>query len=63
MEDKKLEKIISLIKEMMAAGTGGFTNAASPSGPVAGYDPKLTIDKRTKRGKNIFKRYPYFNVN
>ena len=62
MEDKKLEKIISLIKEMMAAGTGGFTNAASSSGPVAGYDPVLGIDKRTKRGKNIFQRYPYFNV-
>ena len=62
MEDKKLEKIISLIKEMMAAGTGGFTNTASPSGPVAGYDPVLGIDKRTKRGKNIFQRYPYFNV-
>ena len=62
MEDKKLEKIISLVKEMMAAGTGGFTNAASPAGPVAGYDPPLKIDKRTKRGKNIFKRYPYFNV-
>lgn len=62
MEDKKLEKIISLIKEMMVAGTGGFTNAASSSGPVAGFDPQLKIDKRTKRAKNIFQRYPYFNV-
>ena len=26
------------LKEMMAAGTGGFTSAADPKGRVAGYD-------------------------
>ena len=26
------------LKEMMAAGTGGFTSAADAKGPVAGYD-------------------------
>ena len=26
------------LKEMMAAGTGGFTSAADSKGPVAGYD-------------------------
>ena len=28
----------AFIKEMMAVGTGGFTSAADPKGPVAGYD-------------------------
>jgi hypothetical protein len=59
MEDKKLEKIISLIKEMMVVGTGGFSGQADPAGPVAGRDPKLTLDKRTKRtkrAKNIYRR-------
>lgn len=34
---------------VMSSGTGGFGNAASASGPVAGYDPPLrknTIKKR-----------------
>ena len=26
------------LKEMMTAGTGGFTSAAPKEGPVAGYD-------------------------
>jgi len=26
------------LKEMMTAGTGGFTSAADPKGPTAGYD-------------------------
>ena len=26
------------LREMMAAGTGGFTSAADSKGPVAGYD-------------------------
>ena len=42
MKSKVLEKVINLIREeMMAAGTGGFSSAADPKGPVAGFDPKL----------------------
>ena len=31
-------KTYKALKEMMAAGTGGFTSAADSTGPVAGYD-------------------------
>ena len=31
-----------LLDEMMAAGAAGFTGAADPTGPVAGYDPVMT---------------------
>ena len=41
----------------MTAGDGGFTGAADPLGPVAGYDPvmkpvlKRTLDKIKKKRK------------
>ena len=31
------------LKEMMAAGTGGFTSAADSKGPVAGYDLPFSL--------------------
>ena len=49
------------LKEMMTAGTGGFTSAADSKGPVAGYDlPFQGVIKRwykaakatSKRKKN-----------
>ena len=53
MEKKKLDRIISLIREeMMVAnvpGTqGGFSSSASPKGPTAGFDPLLGKKKRKK---------------
>ena len=41
MEKKKLDKIINIIREQMVAGAGGFTSAADPKGPVAGFDPVM----------------------
>ena len=28
----------------MSVGVGGYTNAAAPTGPVAGFDPKISAD-------------------
>jgi hypothetical protein len=33
----------------MSAGTGGFTGAAAPQGPVAGFDPILKLRGRVKK--------------
>ena len=41
MEKKTLDKIIDIIREQMIAGAGGFTSAADPKGPVAGFDPVM----------------------
>lgn len=65
MEDKKLEKIISLIKEMMAEEGAPTMNVGSGNiagTKEAGDDPPVKLDKRTKRARNIFRRYPMFNV-
>ena len=47
---KPLNKVISLIKEMMvanAAGTvGGFSGSADAKGPTAGFDPVIKPRKR-----------------
>ena len=57
--DKGLEKVISVVRslkvlrEEMSVGAGGYTGAADASGPVAGYDPVLSmVDRRKKRFKN-----------
>lgn len=50
-----LQKIIDIIKGIreeaptMSSGTGGFTGAADPHGPVAGYDK--VSDFRTRYGR------------
>jgi hypothetical protein len=50
-----LQKIIDIIKVIreeaptMSSGTGGFTGAADPRGPVAGYD--TVSDFRTRHGR------------
>ena len=50
MEKKKLDWIISIIKEQMVAnapgGSGGFSGSADPKGPVAGFDPVMGLRRR-----------------
>lgn len=49
MEKKKLDLIISIIREQMAAnppgGSGGFSGSADPKGPTAGYDAPIKRKK------------------
>ena len=47
----KIDRVIDIVRnykltEMMAAGAGGFTQAADAKGPVAGYDKPLTLKKK-----------------
>ena len=56
MEKKKLDKIISIVREeMMTAnapgGSGGFSGSADAKGPRAGFDP--VMKKPIKRKKTI----------
>jgi hypothetical protein len=46
MEKKKLDRIIEIIRENMVVGSGGFTGAADPKGPTAGFDPVIGFAKR-----------------
>ena len=50
MEKKKLDWIISIIKEQMAtgsvAGVSGFSGSADPKGPTAGFDPIMGLRRR-----------------
>jgi hypothetical protein len=58
MNDHILKHSIQLIRNLMedgmVVGTGGFTGSADPKGPVAGFDPPIKLDRRTK----IMKRLP-----
>ena len=67
MEKKKIDKIIeafrhyrNLKEEGMIVGSGGFTSAADPKGPVAGFDPLTGFDplmgKKKKNGTVDFRR-------
>jgi len=49
MKKNKIDRIISIIRESMVVGTGGFTGSADPKGPVAGFDPVMVDPMR--RGK------------
>ena len=55
MEKKKIDKIISIIREQMVANApgaqGGFSGSADPKGPVAGFDPVIGTTRR--RGPQI----------
>jgi len=53
MEKKKIDRIIQIIRENMVVGAGGFTSAADPKGPVAGFDPVMSGP--IKRGKQYAK--------
>lgn len=64
MEKKKLDWIISIVKEQMVAnapgGSGGFSGSADPKGPTAGFDPVMGLQRRKKiigLGKNSRKRW------
>ena len=41
MDQNRLDKIIKLIRENMTVGAAGFTGAADPKGPTAGFDPVM----------------------
>ena len=56
MEKKKIDWIISIIREQMVANapgsSGGFSGSANPKGPVAGFDPVMgKVRKRFWKGK------------
>ena len=65
MKDDKLNRICQMGKSLreeagptMSVGAGGYTGAADPKGPVAGYDPVLgKVDRRNKKQKNYPKQY------
>ena len=64
MNDDRLEKICKMVRTLkeegptMSVGAGGYTSAADPKGPVAGYDPVLAkVDRRNKKQKNYPKEY------
>ena len=65
MNDDRLERICEMVRSLkeeggptMSVGAGGYTGAADPKGPVAGYDPVLgKVDRRNKKQKNYPKEY------
>ena len=50
MDRKKLDWIISIIKEQMVANApgaqGGFSGSSEPKGPTAGFDPVMGTMRR-----------------
>ena len=50
MEKKKIDWIISMIREQMVTGSSsgspGFSGSADPKGPTAGFDPVMGFTKR-----------------
>jgi hypothetical protein len=52
MEKKKIDRIISIIREQMVANApgaqGGFSGSADSKGPVAGFDPVMGLSRRKK---------------
>lgn len=56
-----IDKIISIIRtlkeEGMVVGAGGFTGAADPKGPVAGYDKVMQFDGRGKIARRLPPEY------
>ena len=65
MKEDRLERICEMVRSLkeeggptMSVGAGGYTGAAEPKGPVAGYDPVLAkVDRRNKKQKNYPKEY------
>lgn len=55
MDPKKLDRIISIIKEQMVAnapgGSGGFGGQSDAKGPTAGFDPVMKLKRRFFKGK------------
>lgn len=52
MKEQTLNRILKVVREMMATGStasaAGFSGAADPKGPTAGFDPLLGIKKKKK---------------
>ena len=65
MREDRLDRILKMVRSLkeeagptMSVGAGGYTGAADPKGPVAGYDPVLgKVDRRKKKAKNYPKEY------
>ena len=65
MKEDRLERICEMVRSLkeeggptMSVGAGGYTGAADPKGPVAGYDAVLgKVDRRKKKSKNYPKEY------
>ena len=64
MNDDRLERICKMVRTLkeegptMSVGAGGYTSAADPKGPVAGYDAVLgKVDRRNKKQRNYPKQY------
>ena len=64
MKEDRLDRICQMVRSLkeegptMSVGSGGYTGAADPKGPVAGYDPVLgKVDRRNKKQKNYPKEY------
>ena len=45
----KIDKLISIIRENMVVGAGGFTGSSPAEGPTAGYDPMLGYRNKKKK--------------
>ena len=64
MKDDRLDRICQMVRSLkeegptMSVGAGGYTGAADPKGPVAGYDPVIgKVDRRNKKQRNYPKEY------
>ena len=63
MKDDRLDRICQMVRTLkesptMSVGAGGYTGAADPKGPVAGFDPVINlVDRRKKKQKNYPKEY------
>lgn len=58
MESKKLDWIISIIREEMmtanpSGGSGGFGEKSSAQGPTAGVSPVIKFDGRSKIARRL----------
>lgn len=63
MKEHILRNAINIIRNLqedaptMSAGTGGFTGSADPKGPVAGFDPVMKLDGRSKLMRRLPPQY------
>ena len=61
MDPKKLDKIISIVREQMVAnapgGSGGFGGQSDAKGPAAGFDPIMKFKRRFWKRLKSFQVY------
>jgi hypothetical protein len=52
--EKKIDRVIQIIREQMVANApgaqGGFSSSSNPAGPTAGLDPTMGCKKRYLKG-------------